>query len=531
MEGQVRTLRSGFLRSAERFPGRPALEVDGRTWTYLELMRRATSLAATLDRHDTSRDPALTAVFAQRSATAFAGVLACLFRGHGYVPLNPGFPAERTRRMLERAGCRSVIVDAAAADGLDEVLTGIDRPLVLLLPDAPEARRVVTRWPQHTLIDAGALESADAWIPAPVGADSLAYLLFTSGSTGIPKGVMVAQRNVLHFVDAMVDRYSVTEDDRFSQLFDLTFDLSAFDMFVAWERGACVCCPSAKDKLVPASWVNEARLSVWFSVPSTGVLLSRLRKLGPGTFPRLRLSLFCGEALPVALAESWALAAPHSIVENLYGPTELTIACTAYRWDGQRSLGHCEQGLAPIGEPYPQMSALVVDESLRELPAGEARELLVTGPQLSLGYWRDPERTAAAFVTPPGRSEIFYRTGDRVRRPSPELPLVYLGRADHQVKIQGYRVELGEVEAALREAAGVEVAIALGWPVTASGADAVTAFLGGETGDVAAIQKRLRERLPGYMLPREIRFVSELPLNANGKVDRGALRRLLEAGS
>jgi amino acid adenylation domain-containing protein len=527
VEESTRTLRSGFLRSRERFGSRPALEVDGLRLSYDELARHAASLAATLEREGADEGPPLVAVFAQRSATAFAAVLGALFRGHGYVPLNPSFPVARTREMLARSGCRAVIVDAEAAGGLDALLAGVERRVLWILPDAADTSGLAARWPAHAFAGARDLAPAEAWRPGPVDPDAIAYLLFTSGSTGAPKGVMVAHRNATHFVDAMVARYDVRETDRFSQLFDLTFDLSAFDMFVAWERGACVCCPSQAEKLVPTSYANDARLTIWFSVPSTGVVLSRLRRLKPGAYPGLRLSLFCGEALPVELVERWAEAAPSSAIENLYGPTELTIACTLYAWDAARSPREAEQGLVPIGAPLPGMTAIVVDEALAEVGPGETGELLMSGPQLSLGYWQDPERTAAAFVVPPGRREHFYRTGDRVRRPVGDGPLRFLGRVDHQIKVQGYRVELGEIEAALREEAGVEVAVALGWPVTAKGAEGIVAFLAAPDADPAALRARLRARLPAYMVPAEIHRIPAFPLNANGKVDRGALRERL----
>jgi acyl-coenzyme A synthetase/AMP-(fatty) acid ligase len=173
------------------------------------------------------------------------------------------------------------------------------------------------------------------------------------------------------------------------------------------------------------------------------------------------------------------------------------------------------------------MKVLVADEHLHEVPVGEAGELLMTGPQLTLGYYKDPDRTAAAFVVPPGRSEVYYRTGDRVRRPQPGQPLVYFGRIDNQIKIQGYRVELGEIEAVMRQEAGVDVAIAIGWPVTSSGADGIVGFLAThdkeDSADTEAIRQRVISRLPPYMHPSELRLVSEFPLNANGKVDRKAL--------
>jgi amino acid adenylation domain-containing protein len=528
----VRTLRSGFLASCERTPERPALEVEGRSLSYRELGDHAARIAATLARGVGDADgPPLTAVLAQRSVTAFAGVLGALLRGHGYVPLNPTFPAPRSAAMLERSGCRAVVVDAGAEAHLEQILGGIERPLVVLLPDREDAADWAARWPRHRFVPGPALEPADGFRPPPVAPDAIAYLLFTSGSTGVPKGVMVAHRNVLHFLDVMVERYRVDASDRFTQLFDLTFDLSAFDMFLAWERGACLCCPSLKQKMVPSSWLTATRPTIWFSVPSTGVLLQRLRKLEPGAYPSLRLALFCGEPLPADVAAAWAAAAPNATVENLYGPTEVTIACTAYRWDPARSPDECDGGVVPIGEPYPGMTALVADESLREVAPGESGELLMSGPQVALGYWQDREKTDSAFVVPPGRGALHYRTGDRVRRPLPGEPLRYLGRVDHQIKIQGYRVELGEIEAALRDESGASVAIALGWPAGPSGADGVVAFLGADSQDVDALRRRLAQRLPAYMVPREIRLVADWPLNANGKVDRHALRALLEAGA
>ncbi|NNL67908.1 MAG: amino acid adenylation domain-containing protein [Myxococcales bacterium] len=526
-----RTLRSGFLASCERFPDRPALHVAGREWSYAELRARADAFAATLESAVGSEGPPLTAVLGHRSASAFAGVLAALLRGHGYVPLNPAFPADRTRAMLERSDCRAVIVDPDGAAELPAVLDGLEGERVFLLPDEADAAAIAAlaaQHPAHRFLGAADLAAA-TFAPKPADPDGIAYLLFTSGSTGVPKGVMVAHRNVTHFIDAMVDRYDVDESDRFSQLFDLTFDLSVFDLFVAWERGACVCCPSHPQKMLPARYVSDRELTIWFSVPSTAVVLNRLRKLEPGAFPGLRLALFCGEALPADLTAAFAAAAPGATVENLYGPTELTIACTLYRWDPERSPAECERGLVPIGSPYPGMEVLVVDEELREVAPGEAGELLMTGPQRTLGYWQDPDKTAEAFLVPPGRSETFYRTGDRVRSEKDGAPMVYLGRADHQLKIQGYRVELGEIESVLRDVGGVDVAIALGWPETPSGADGVVAFVAAGGAEAETIRREAGARLPAYMAPREVFVVERFPLNANGKVDRKALRAGLES--
>jgi amino acid adenylation domain-containing protein len=525
---ESRSLRSGFLRSAERFGARPAIAIADTSWSYQQLLTEAQRIAATLQKVAPSPDPKLTAVFGHRSFAAFSGILGALLRGHGYVPLNPAFPVERSRSMLERSLTSALIVESASLGLLDELLTDFERPLAVLVPDADDLASHAARWPQHRFVGRAELEPASALQPTEVDPSGIAYLLFTSGSTGKPKGVMVAHRNVTWFIDVMRERYDVTENDRFSQTFDLTFDLSVFDMFLAWEVGACVQCPTQKEKLFPSKYVLNHGLTVWFSVPSTAVMMKRLRMLKPGHYPGLRWSLFCGEALPVEVTQAWAEAAPSSTVENLYGPTELTIACTLYRFRGAASVAECEQGVVPIGEPYPGMKVLIADESLNPAPAGQSGELLMTGPQLSLGYWQDPERTAQAFVRPPGKEEVYYRTGDRVRQLSEGGPLVYLGRVDNQIKILGYRVELGEIEAVLREEAGVDVAIAVGFPVNVSGADGVVGFIQTSGADTDAIRERVKERLPPYMHPSEIRQLDQFPLNANGKVDRKALLALLQ---
>ena len=525
----VPPLHRGFLDSCRRFPGKPALEVAGQVLSYEELAKRAAAIAATLARDAGGADgPPLTAVLADRSPTAFAGVLGCLMHGHGYVPLNPSFPTARLRAMLERSGCQAVIVDGASAGCAQELLVTVRDPLLVIFPDIDGARSSATRMPQHHCVWRDELAPPTPPRPDDVGAEQIAYLLFTSGSTGTPKGVMVAHRNVRHFLDYMIDRYEVGENDRLSQTFDHTFDLSVFDMFVAWERGACVCCPSAAALMNPARFIEQSAITLWFCVPSLAILMKRLGGLKPGRLPTLRWSLFCGEPLPVEVVRAWSKAAPNSVVENLYGPTELTIACTYYRWDHVRSPSESERGVVPIGEPYPGMRPLIVDPELHAVAPGDVGELLMAGPQVTLGYWQDEQRTAAAFVVPPGKDEVHYRTGDLVRRPLDGAPMTYVGRVDHQIKVQGYRVELGEIEAALRDASGVDGAIALGWPRTPSGAGAIVAFLGADAVDLSAVRTALAHRLPAYMVPRRFVLMDELPLNANGKYDRRALAEWLE---
>jgi amino acid adenylation domain-containing protein len=523
----TRALCAGFLRSARNFPERPAVVAEKETVSYAELRDWACSIAATIQRYPECSSTPLTAVFAYRSRTAFAGVLGALLAGNGYVPLNRTFPEGRTQVMFERSECRSLIVDAKSLPQLGCILERAEQRMLVILPDVSDVAPLVAKWPEHSFVAAEDLPSSSHWQEPALGTDALAYLLFTSGSTGTPKGVAVAQRNVLSFLDYMVERYEVTERDRLSQMFDMTFDLSAFDMFVAWERGACVCCPSQKEIIKPDSYIKNNNLTMWFSVPSTAVFMKQLGLLKPGHYPHLRVSLFCGEPLPVSSVQAWSEAAPNSIVENLYGPTELTIACTLYRWDAETSTTESEMGIVPIGYPYPGMNYLVVDEELHEVSPREQGELLMTGPQVSLGYWKDAKKTADAFINVPGHTDVYYRTGDRVRRPQSGAPLIHLGRVDSQIKVLGHRVELGEIEAVVRKHCGSDAVVAVGWPRTSSGYGGVEVFIENQV-ENHHLRDAVHSELPEYMVPREFHFSDKLPRNVNGKLDRTAISKLLD---
>jgi len=463
-------------------------------------------------------------VFAYRSDVAYAGTLAALFAGAAFVPLNPTFPPDKTRAMIAQADLDAIIIDRSCAAHITNVLAGMSVPL-LLTPELESPRFEAVDIP---VLDAAELKrtAAQGNMP-PLTGEDVAYLLFTSGSTGAPKGVPVTNANAVYFMEVMSERYGITENDRFSQTFDQTFDLSVFDLFMAWSNGACVHSMSTIELLAPTKFINRNELTVWFSVPSLPAQMIRRNTLTLASMPSLRWSLFCGEPLPVRTAQLWQAAAPNSIVENQYGPTELTIACFVHRWDPEKSPAICQNDVVPIGRPYPGLAALLVDENLKPVPHGEPGELCVTGPQTSPGYWRDPVKTVERFVQLPvseHETRRFYRTGDRVVRLDTG-EYIFLGRADYQIKVLGHRVELGEVEAALRYDTVVEHAVALGWPLNQLSAEAVIAFVSGTSLDEQKLLERAREVLPPYAVPQKLFLVDHMPLNANGKVDRRALQQ------
>jgi amino acid adenylation domain-containing protein len=525
-----RSLISGFFGSLLKNPASRALEIGETSLSYEQLWDYAGKITACLKETLDPRENVV-AVLADRSVGAYGGILGVLGAGRGYVPLNPKFPIERTLAMLAASGCMTVVVGKECAATLDSLLPRVDRPLKLIVPDTgwqPEKKFSLA----HRVITASQLSQvADPHEPE-VNQDDAAYLLFTSGSTGKPKGVAVSQSNVVAYMEHAAKRFGIHAGDRCSQNFDLTFDLSVHDLFTCWDAGATLC-PFAEQTLTPAALVDELELTVWFSVPSVAMFASKIGILQPGAFPTLRWSLFCGEALSSTLAAAWQAAANNSIVENLYGPTEATIAITSYRWDPATSPAECVRGLVPIGWPFDGQQVCVVNEDLIPVQRVESGELCLGGSQVTQGYLNDPEKTANSFVhfSHTG-DQVWYRTGDLVRQDERGC-LFYLGRRDFQVKVNGYRVELQEIDLVLREAAKTELAVAIPWPLSDGSASGIVGVLSqsDSTESDAVSDKQIiaacEARLPRYMVPTRIYHFSQIPLNVNGKIDRGKITEML----
>jgi amino acid adenylation domain-containing protein len=526
----VRNLASGFLESAERFPERQALVVAGESYSYHSLRQEVARVGATLQSVG-DHQSGVVALLAHRSKTAYAGVLGILAAGRGYAPLNPKFPLDRTLRMLTLSGSSILIAGAESLANLPNLLSKVSGSLVVILPDCDVTPAWSKELPKHRFLPAGQMSSGRNLSFSPeLASAAIAYLLFTSGSTGQPKGVAIHHSNVQPYVKYVCERYAVTEEDRFSQEFDLTFDLSVHDMFVCWERGACLFSVPEKSVMMPAKFIRDYQLTMWFSVPSVVGVLEKMRLLNAGSFPSLRHSLFCGEPLPAKYAALWQRAAVNSTVENLYGPTEATIAITHLRWNSVKHEKEYLNGVVPIGRPFAGQMCRIVDEEKRTVATGESGELCLAGSQVTNGYWNDSDKTRERFVQLPGcDGTIWYRTGDLVKQDA-EGCIHYLGRIDHQVKVRGYRIELQEVEAVLRRVCQAEQVVAVGWPVRNGLAEGIIAFVSRNEAVVEnVVLAECRESLPEYMIPRRIYLRSEFPLNANGKIDRQALIRQLDA--
>jgi amino acid adenylation domain-containing protein len=522
-----------FLDAAAAHPMRPAIEVGSESLSYDVLRSRAQQVARALVVAGCMAKPRV-GVLAARSVSMYAGILGALCAGGAVVPLNPGFPHERTRQMIELAEAHALVADAAGLAALEPLLAAIERPLLIIADDVARVTELSARWPRHHFVclstDRAGQADAAMFAPRPASPDDLAYLFFTSGSTGTPKGVGVLHRNVVRFVQMSQERYralGIGPEDRFSQFYDITFDSSMFDLFVGWSLGACLCGPTLPEWINPNKYIEKRALTVIDIVPSTGHMMDRSNGWRPGRFPLLRLARFGGEALSADLAARLAQAAPNAAIDNVYGPTECTVDASYYRWDRECSPAEALHGVVPIGTAGPGVTLRVVDAELREVPIGGEGELLIAGPQVTPGYWKDAERTAKSFIRLPGSEQVHYRTGDLVRRAPEGAPIPYLGRMDYQIKIAGVRIELGEIEQAMRGASGSDEVVVVGWPLTTGGASGVVGFVARPKVEVSELRARLKEMLPGVMVPKELRVLERLPLNVNGKVDRKALLEAL----
>jgi D-alanine--poly(phosphoribitol) ligase subunit 1 len=511
-----------FYRHACEQGQRTALYVDERKWNYAELAEQVACLAGWFK----SRFPsggANIGILANRSAEAYIGLLAALWSGNSYVPLNSRLPAPYLRTIINRAEVECLVIDHHTSPILNEPLFREQRALTLISPlEAVECSS------GHLLIDRRIISSVPRLeAPVAVCSDQTAYIIFTSGSTGLPKGIAPTVANVAWFLNATQERYQLRENDRLSQFNDLPWDPSVFDMFSAWKVGAASYVVPSRQLFAPAHFIREHELTVWYSGPVQIHQLQRMNQLKPGSLPSLRLSLFVGEPLLREAALNWQRAACNSLVENVYGPTETTVVCLGQPFSDDPLCVTPERDHIAIGSPYHEAHVKIVDEQKYTLPDGEIGEIAIGGPMVTPGYRQAPELTAKSFVSLPGSKEHWYLTGDLGYRTTQGV-FHFMGRKDNQLQVQGVRVEPEEVECHLRKiSASAEVAV-IGWPVEHGLVAGLTAFISPPQLEVEEIRRQLGTILPAIMIPKQIDILPQLPRNRNHKIDRNALRSILE---
>ena len=518
--------------AAARQPKRPAVASAGGLLSYQELDQLSNKMARALVRQGVAPGDRV-GLLATKSAASLVGIYGALKAGACYVPLDPKAPAERLSYVLGDSGAAVIVADEPRAPQAAALAGRLPRlqAVVASLPDLPGPGQEAAGPVRDAAIVPWAAVAAESGEPLAeeraIEAD-LAYILYTSGSTGTPKGVMISHRNSLTFVEWAAAAARLTTQDRVCSPAPLHFDLSVFDIFAACRAAACVAVLPEGAATFPVSiaeWLERERISVWYSVPSVLTLLASYGSLGQFDLSRLREVIFAGEVFPPKYLARLMADLPHPRYLNWYGPTETNV-CTAF----EVPAGEADAGPAPIGKACANTEVFAVtSEGRRVSRPGEAGELYVRGPSVMRGYWGQPAKTAAALVRNPfgeEHRELVYRTGDLVTLDQAGN-YVYLGRGDSMVKIRGYRVELGEVQAALYRHPAIREAAVLPVPDELLGTRLRAVVAAGGEGKLTRedVLDHCRQWLPEYMVPDIVEFREELPRTSTGKVDRAGLAR------
>lgn len=468
--------------SIAEYANRNAFCIDGAFYTYRQLAERISAIRSVI--RNAEKDEYVWGIALHDDLNTYASIFALWMEGKAYVPLHPSWPQERVASIKEQVGCSNVL-------------------------DACEAK-----YTGDLLDDWTVVTDAD-----------LAYILFTSGSTGVPKGVPLSRKNLAAFIGAFWDLgYEVTEQDHILQCFDLTFDLSIMSYLVPMLRGACVyTVPYEGVKYLSiVQLMSEHAISIALMTPST---IQYLRPyFEEFDFPAMRYSLFCGEALPTDVALEWSRCLPNAEVDNVYGPTEDTIFCTAYRL--RRNSPNVEHnGVLSIGTTMTSGRVIIVDENNNEIHDDQVGELCLSGEQLTQGYWKNPEKNAEAFWYAEDGT-CYYRSGDLCFY-GEGGNINFVGRKDSQVKINGFRIELSEIEFHARQFLGDTLVLVLAY-TNSEGTQSLAMFIEAKEQDSQALKDYLASKMPSYMIPTNIIYVEKFPVNSSNKIDRSALKKMIQ---
>ena len=505
-------------------PDRVAIESADSVVTYREAATRGAQLADALRSSPAwvrpDGLPARVGILGSRSIDARLAVIGACWSGATYVPIGVKFPQDRMLSILAQCDLAALIVDEEGVGLLSREMLAACPPLILV----PDAAAVDVSGLSHLrVVSISSLPQAQGSAPQTVRADDTAYMIFTSGTTGIPKGVMVPAAAARHYTETIAAYMDLTPDDRVLDTFELTFDFTVHTMFPTWFAGAALCLLNARRVMNAVKYVRSSGITVWNSVPSLVGMLRQMRALGVGELPGVRLTLLGGEPVTKNVIDVWRTVAPNSEILNVYGPTETTVIVFAHRVPDPVDTTP-GRDVVPIGYPLSGVDVLVVDETGEPVAPGNYGELAISGVQVTQGYLKLPALTAERFPILQGKR--WFLSGDRVMCDAAGLYHCF-GRIDGQVKVLGHRIELEDVDANVRLATHADVVGTVPWPMLEGMATGLVSFVVVESIDIDAVMQDLESRLPAYMLPKRIVALAQMPFNSNGKVDRAALAAML----
>lgn len=525
----VYLLHQLLSESAAKYPNKEAIAFQDNTMTYAELDSESNILANALSESGIERGERV-GIYLNRSISSIIGVFGIMKAGASYVPIDPLCPPSRLSYIINKCGIKYLLTSREKLTNLEQLFPAESPLECIFVMDSTESG---TRAPGSTKLIGwqGIREATIGKVPSVNTIDSdLAYILFTSGSTGNPKGVMLSHLNALTFINSAHDFFGITMNDRFSNICPLHFDMSVFDLFVAFKSGATVVIIPETTAIFPvklAGYIAKNRISVWNSVPSALSLLATYKNLDSHDLSSLRLILFAGELFPLKYLRRLREVVPTAMFCNMYGQTEAN--SSTYYWVEQ--LPADTQASLPIGRSLPNFEVFALDEEGKQVTqSGHEGELFVRASTVALGYWGEKEKTENAFVKnplKPEHNERVYKTGDLVRLDN-NGNYLFLGRKDHMIKSRGYRIEIGEIETVLCNHPEIKNAVVIPIPDELIGnrISAIVVPLKPGKFEKEDILNYCSQQLPRYMIPEILEFRDSLPTTSSGKVDRKKLSDL-----
>lgn len=530
------TNRDGLLQdllicSSQKYPDKTAVVSGDESISYGDLRKQSEKLATVLIKRGIKRGDRVGMLLPKsiKAILAIHGILMC---GATYVPLDIKSPDSRLSYVIMNCGIQCLLVTSSELERVSEMSSSLsNQKTIVVLDDIAADRRTVGEvkiiWWQDVLkVDEEPSSSLG------ITQSNLAYILYTSGSTGLPKGVMISHRNALFFVDWAYDVLGGRPNDRFANHAPLHFDLSILDIFVCFKSGGTLVLVPDMISIFPiqlARWIDENQVTVWYSVPSILTMLVSQGKLSSFKFEKLRYIIFAGEVFPVKFLRELMMLIPHVTYYNLYGPTETNVI-TYYK---VCELPESQVKPIPIGKACEGVKLWIESETGEKVTTlGENGELVAQGPCVAYGYWGDQEKTEKSFSRGDKGKETednIYRTGDLVSADE-DGNYVYLGRRDHMIKTRGYRVELGEIEAVLYNHPDVNELAVIAVPDDLIG-NRIKSFIALNRGaELSSHDIRIYcgRHIPPYMVPETVEFVERLPKTSTGKIDKNRLLQGME---
>ncbi|QNM04675.1 amino acid adenylation domain-containing protein [Qiania dongpingensis] len=493
-------------RSAEQAPCHPAFFDDGRAVSYQTLMQEAQAIGSALLSLSAERKPV--AILMEKSARCISAMFGILYCGAFYVVMDPDMPADRMEKIFRVLSPAAILAEQSCKEHLEYLAFAGPVYYYEDIVDTP--------------VDHQGLSSIRA---RSIDTDA-AYALFTSGSTGLPKGTVVCHRSILAYSQWVTGTFHIDSETIFGNQAPLYFSMSVLDIYGALRAGSSVCLIPRKLFAFPVrllEYIRDCHINTIYWVPSALCLVTGWKALDYVQVPELRKILFAGEVMSVKHLNLWRSHLPDAYFANLYGPTEVTDICSFYEVNRYFNEGES----IPIGRACDNCGLLVLTDEGREAGPDEEGELCVRGSFLAMGYYNDPEKTAKVFVQNPLNPhypELIYKTGDLVRY-NERGELLYIGRKDSQIKRMGYRIELGEIEAAADTLKDIKCCACI---YDEKNGDLCLFYEG--RAEEEPLRHALSRRLPHYMLPSRLFRLKCLPHNANGKIDRLALRKAYQKG-